>query len=88
MEKITLENGLELEIDLDLLDDWDFFELLRQIDKGDTGAIVDVIPTALGNEQFNKVKDYLKNEHGRVRASDMVTIFYEVFEKMQKLKNS
>lgn len=88
MDKITLDSGLELDIDLEIMDDWDFFGLLREIDKGNTGAIVDVIPMALGEEQFEKMKDFLKNEKGRVKASDMVSTFYELFEKMQKLKNS
>ena len=88
MDKVTLENGLELEVDVDILDDWDFFTLLRQIDKGDTGAIVDIIPAALGEDQFDKLKNYLKKENGRVKASDMVNAFYELFEKIQKLKNS
>lgn len=88
MDKVTLNSGLELEVDVDILDDWDFFTLLRQIDKGDTGAIVDIIPAALGEEQFEKLKAHLKNEKGKVKASDMVNAFYELFENIKKLKNS
>ena len=88
MDKVTLDSGLELEVDVEILDDWDFFELLREVDKGNTGAIVDIIPIALGDEQFQKLKAHLKNEKGKVKASDMVGAFYEFFEKIKQLKNS
>lgn len=87
-KKITLNNGLELQVDLEVMDDWEVFELLREIDKGDAGAIVDLIPMTLGEKQFEALKEKLKAENGKVRASDMVTSFYELFEKINALKNS
>lgn len=89
MEKkiVTLENGLQLEVDLDVMDDWDVFELLREIDKGETGAIVDLIPMCLGDDQFKALKEHLKNDSGKVKASDMVSAFYELLEKVNALKN-
>ena len=89
MEKkiITLDNGLQLEVDMEVMDDWDVFELLREIDKGETGAIVDLIPMCLGNKQFKALKEHLKNDSGKIKASDMVSAFYELLEKIKALKN-
>ena len=87
-KKITLNSGLQLDIDLEVMDDWEVFELLREIDKGDAGAIVDLIPLALGDKQFKALKEHLKNEKGRIKASDMVDAFYELLEKVNALKNS
>lgn len=84
---VTLDNGLQLKVDLDILDDWDVFELLREIDKGEAGAIVDLIPMCLGDKQFEALKERLKNENGKIKASDMVSAFYELLEKVNALKN-
>lgn len=83
---ITLDNGYELSVDMDILDDWDVFVLLRQIDKGDAGAIVELIPLVLGDEQFKALKEHM-SQNGRVKASDMVNIFTELINKLQALKN-
>ena len=86
-KKITLNSGLQLEVDLDVMDDWEVFELLREIDKGETGAIVDLIPMCLGEKQFKALKEHLKSENGKIKASDMVNAFYELLEKVNALKN-
>lgn len=85
-KKITLDNGFTLKVDVDILDDWDVFALLRQIDKGDAGAIVELIPLVLGEGQFKKLKEHM-SKNGRVKASAMVDIFTELITKLQALKN-
>lgn len=87
-KKITLNSGLQLNVDLEVMDDWEVFELLREIDKGDSGAIVDLIPMVLGDKQFQALKEHLKAENGKIKASDMVNAFYELLEKVNALKNS
>lgn len=87
-KKITLNSGLQLNVDLEVMDDWEVFELLREIDKGDSGAIVDLIPMVLGDKQFQALKEHLKAENGKTKASDMVNAFYELLEKVNALKNS
>lgn len=87
-KKITLNSGLQIDVDLEVMDDWEVFELLREIDKGDAGAIVDLIPMTLGDKQFEALKEHLKTKNGKVKASDMVNAFYELFEKVNALKNS
>lgn len=84
---VTLNNGLQLKVDIDVMDDWDVFVLLREIDKGEAGAIVDLIPMCLGDKQFEALKERLKDENGKVKASDMVSAFYELLEKVNALKN-
>ena len=85
---IVLSDGYEITIDSELLDDWDFLETLREIDKGNAGMIVDVMPMMLGDEQFAELKTHLRKENGKLKASDMVNVLYEILNASDETKNS
>ena len=87
-KEIVLKDGYKLIIDSELLDDWDFLETLRAIDKGDAGMIVDVMPMMLGDEQFADLKKHLRNENGKLKATDMVNVLYEILNASDETKNS
>ena len=86
--KIVLSDGYEVIIDSELLDDWDFLETLREIDKGNAGLIVDIMPMMLGDKQFANLKKHLRNENGRLKATDMVNVLYEILNASNETKNS
>ena len=86
--KIVLSDGYEVIIDSELLDDWDFLETLREIDKGNAGLIVDIMPMMLGDKQFANLKKHLRNENGRLKATDIVNVLYEILNASNETKNS
>lgn len=88
VNKYVTSIGFEVEIDSELLDDWELLEMLREVDKGSSGAIVDVAPILLGEEQFSALKDYLKEKTGKIKATDMISVLAEVMDEVKEIKNS
>lgn len=84
--KGTLKCGFSYEIEDDALDNWDLIEKLREIDKGDTSAIVDAFPLLLGEEQFAALKKHLRGDGKRVRFTDMVGALVEIREQQNSVK--
>ena len=88
MAEIKTKSGFKAVIMEDATDNWELLEAFREIDKGKTGAIVDVAPMLLGEDQFAKLKDHLRNENGVVKASDMVNEIREIIEGASETKKS
>ena len=86
--KAKLKDGYIVEIDEDSLNDWEFIKLLRKIDKGDAGLIVDVAEALLGGEEeVDKLAKHLA-VNGRTPADKMVDALTEIMESANELKNS
>lgn len=86
--RAKLNDGYEVEINESSLNDWNFIKLLRKIDKGDTGLIVDVAETLLGGEEdVDKLAEHLAVD-GFTPADKMVDALTEIMESVNELKNS
>jgi hypothetical protein len=86
--KAKLKDGYKVEIDESSLNDWNFIKLLRKIDKGDTGLIVDVAEKLLGGEEeVDKLADHLA-VNGFTPADKMVDALTEIMTSANELKNS
>ena len=85
--KATLTDGFEIELKEDCLDDWEFLELLDEIDNGNSGAIVRVAKILLGAEGVKTLKAHLK-EDGKVTVTKMVAALTELMESAAALKKS
>ena len=58
---IKLSDGFEVSINEKCLNDWGFLTMLRKIDKGDTGLIVDIAEKLLGgDEEVGKLAKHLE----------------------------
>ena len=88
MADITTSCGFKAKILKDSKDNWELLEAFREIDRGNMGAIVDVAPVLLGEEQFKALKEHLRNNKGVVKASDMVTAIYEIMDGVKSTKKS
>lgn len=85
---VTVETqGMQLVVEDDRLDDWEFLELLREYDKGNSGLIVDIMESILGAEQYNKLKAHLKERDGRVSSKTMISVFSDVMNGASATKN-
>ena len=86
--KAKLKDGYKVEINESCLNDWEFLKLLRKIDKGDTGLIVDIAEKLLGGEkEVDKLAKHLEVD-GVTPADKMVDALTEIMESANELKNS
>lgn len=82
-----LQDGFEVEVKNDILDDWDFLEMLNEIDEGQGGKIVRVAKMMLGEEGVGKLKEHCKTD-GKVPVEKMVSALTELLESLGEAKNS
>lgn len=83
-----LSDGFELQLCEDSLNDWRFLTMLRKIDKGETGLIVDVAEKLLGGEeQVEKLAKHLE-KNGVTHTDEMITAITELMESVGEVKNS
>ena len=86
--KVKMKDEFEVEIVDGVTDDWEFLEVLANIDEGETGQIVRAAKMLLGNDGVKALKDHLRDEDGRVRTSAMVGAISEIMDSAGELKNS
>ena len=83
--KAMLKDGFEIEIKEDRLGKWEFVEVCRDIDEGETGLIVDLARMILGRDGVKLLAEHLG---GDPDTSDMVDALHELFDSVNSLKNS
>lgn len=90
MIKGTTKSGFEFELELDseILDDYEFLEALRGVDEGDFSELPKIVDVLLGEEQKEALKNHLRKENGKVKLSDMCEEVAEIFSASEELKNS
>lgn len=82
-----LSDGFEAQINEGILNDWAFLTMLRKIDKGDTGLIVDIAEKLLGGEEeVEKLAKHLE-ENGVTPTDKMVNALTELMESVNEVKN-
>lgn len=86
--KARLSDGYEVSLDEGCLNDWGFLTMLRKVDKGDTGLIVDIAEKLLGGEEeVGKLAKHLEVD-GKTPADKMVDALTELMTSVSELKNS
>lgn len=70
----------EWTVDVEALDDYDLLEDLTAFDKGERGRLGAILNQFLGEEQHGRLRDALRGENGRTKASDMITFFYQLVD--------
>ncbi len=85
--KAQLNDGYEVQVNENCLNDWGFLTMLRKIDKGDAGLIVDVAEKLLGgDEEVDKLAKHLEVD-GVTPADKMINALTELMESINELKN-
>lgn len=84
--KATMSDGFEIGIREEALDDWDFLEMLEEVDDGG-GSIVKVAKVLLGDEGLAALKQHIRERDGRVSVQVMVDALAELMESVQTVKN-
>ena len=86
--KLTLKDGFEVNVNDNCMNDWNFLVMLRKVDKGDYGLIVDVAETLLGGEEeVGTLAAHLAVD-GVTPADAMGEALLEIMTSIRELKNS
>lgn len=76
------KSGFAFELRDDALNNWEILKALRAVDKGDVGAIVDVAPILMGEEQLKNLEEHMRRD-GVIKADELI---YEVMDMIQSCK--
>lgn len=88
MVKGETKSGFKFVADDEAMDDIEFIELLAQVDETPT-VLPKIAKTVLGDEQYETLKDHLRNKKGRVPVEAFTTALEEIFEAAgEEVKNS
>lgn len=82
------KSGFEFEIDEEILDDYDFLEMLCKIDEGEVSLTVKMVDMLLGAEQKERLKKHVRSESGKVSAKKLLAEVMEIFQETKEGKNS
>ena len=86
--KAKLKDGFEVQISESVANDWRFLTVLRKIDKGESGLIVDAAELLLGGEEeVERLAKHLEVD-GITPVDVMVSAITELMESVNELKNS
>lgn len=90
MIELTTSKGYNFTIADEALDDFELLEDLIAAQNGDQLRIMTACRRLLGDEQMTALKDKLRGENGRVKASEVMAVISEIFtqliEKNQRAK--
>lgn len=84
--KAVIQN-IEVNVDERHLNDWNLLKMLRKIDSGDSGPIVDVAEMLLGEEEIEKLEKHFEKD-GIVQADKMLSFISDLLGSLNELKNS
>ena len=83
-----LKDGYTVEINEEALDDWNFLKMLRDVDRGNGSAIVDVAEIFLGGpKEADRLAEHLKVD-GKTSIVAMINAVQELMSSVQEGKNS
>jgi hypothetical protein len=83
MKGVT-SSGFEFEVDNEVLDDYEILEDLAAMENGEPQKIVTILPALLGEEQFCNLKEFLRKDNGRVKATDMTKALSDIFVALKE----
>lgn len=69
---IITETGFEVDIDIELMDDMELFDLIVELDEGNLGKIPKLLKKVLNKEDIKRLYDHVRLEGGRVPATSVV----------------
>lgn len=79
--------GFEYELKPEVMDDWELLEQLSEIDAGNVGAVVGAAKALLG-DSYQRLKDHVRDETGRVSVTAMSQEIADIFNNTKAGKKS
>lgn len=81
MARIKTKTGFEIELDGDILDDMETFEILVDIDKGEMKRLPDLLQRTLSEDQKKALYEHCRVD-GRVKLSAVLNEMSQIFEEL------
>lgn len=90
MVKGKLKNGFDIIIEDENLDDFEVLEALCDIDEDSSNItkIIFVYKRLLGEEQYGKLKEHMRNKSGKISTTEMAATLDEIINMGDETKNS
>lgn len=79
MKEIILQNGFKVELEEDTLNDAEILEALVDMEDKPQNAIK-ILTMFLGKKQKEALYDHIRDENGRVKASDAFNCLTEILK--------
>ena len=84
----TTDSGFKFEVNREQLEEYEFFCLLCALDKGNITVLPDILKQLLGEEQEQRLLDFLKEKNSRpAKTADVVAEIKDIFSKVKEAKN-
>lgn len=87
MKKGKTSTGFEYAIPMEKVDDWDMFNKLVLIDKGDYSVLPEVVEEIFEPKDLEALKKHVKEIHGRVSLTGMMAEIREILSGDEDSKN-
>lgn len=81
MARIKTKTGFEIELDSEILDDMETFEILVDIDKGEMKRLPDLLKRTLSEDQKKALYEHCRVD-GRVKLSSVLNEMSQIFEEL------
>lgn len=83
---MVLANGFECSVDENALDDWELFESICAVDKGDMTALPAIVEAFLGADQKAGLIAHIKAQKGKAGVSDIASAVAEIINNLKAAK--
>lgn len=88
MINVRLGDGFEIQLEDDVMDDYDLVMLFGQYRKNPSmDIVVDIAIKMLGEEQHKALMDHLRDEKGKLKTSAMMAALEEIEDAIPAVKN-
>lgn len=88
MIKGKTTSGFKFEIEDDVMDDYDLVIMFGKYRKAPSmDIVVDIAIKMLGEEQHQALMDHLRDDRGKLKATDMVHALEEIENALPSVKN-
>lgn len=86
------KSGFEFEIDASVLDDFELYDLLSQVDEGNISALSKALHKLFDKKTVKRLYDHLRTDKGNVPmkafSDELLDIFKVLGEQNNDVKNS
>ncbi|WRS29607.1 hypothetical protein U6G28_08775 [Actinomycetaceae bacterium MB13-C1-2] len=83
IETVVVGDDLTLVVDKDVLNDWEVLELIDEAEENPL-RFPRLVKKVLGDTQYKKVKDYCRDDSGRVNPETIGEVFADVMGRLAK----
>lgn len=85
LKHIITDTGFEVDLDIELLDDMELFDLIIEIDGGEFKNIPKFLRKILSEKDIKRLYDHVRLEGGRVPASKVALEIGNIFATLNEV---